>query len=123
MMIIINIIFSIIFSLLLVHEMDAIRNREWKMFVIMKNMKDEKAYKLFTIFHIPLYGLILGLIMFSETQYFAFYLLDVFIIIHTFLHLFFERHKNNEFKNIFSKCLIYSMGILAVIHIFLLISI
>jgi hypothetical protein len=119
----INIIFSIIFSLLLVHEMDAVRNREWKIFVFLKDMKDEKAYQLFTIFHIPLYSLMLGLILFSETQRFAFYLLDVFIIIHTFLHLFFERHKNNELKNFFSRCLIYSMGTLAIIHIFLLITI
>ena len=36
-------------SLLLIHEMDAIRTKEWKMFIILKDMADETAYKIFAV--------------------------------------------------------------------------
>ncbi|MFJ7405719.1 MULTISPECIES: DUF6713 family protein [unclassified Lysinibacillus] len=37
------------------------------------------------------------------------------------MHLFFERHPRNEFKNSFSRSIIFSMGILAIIHLLFLI--
>lgn len=37
-------IFILMLSLLVIHEMDAIRSKEWKMFIVLKDMADEKAY-------------------------------------------------------------------------------
>ncbi|WP_368665131.1 DUF6713 family protein, partial [Paenibacillus borealis] len=48
-------IFSINFALLLLHEMDAIRAKEWRMFIILKDMEDNRVFKVFTILHLPLY--------------------------------------------------------------------
>ena len=115
-----TILFSVIFSLLLVHEMDAVRNREWKMFIVLKDMQDKTAYRIFTALHIPLYGLIVGLLLFAETRPLAFYVLDTFLIIHALLHWFFERHPYNTLKSAFSRFLIYTMGVLATVHIILL---
>ncbi|MGG3857976.1 DUF6713 family protein [Metabacillus fastidiosus] len=108
-------------SLFLLHEMDAIRNSEWKMFIVLKDMEDSKAYKVFTFIHLPLYTIILTL-LFSEYQTIVFWFLDLFLIIHAILHLFFEKHPRNKFKNTFSRSIIYPMGILAAIHLLLLVN-
>ncbi len=47
------------FCLLLVHEMDAIRCKEWRVFPITSRMEDEAGYRVFTLLHIPLYALLL----------------------------------------------------------------
>jgi len=108
-------------SLFLLHEMDAIRRSEWRLFMVLKDMEDSKAYKVFTFLHLFLYVIILSL-LFSEYQIIVFWFLDLFFIIHAILHLFFEKHPRNEFKNTFSRAIIYPMGILAVVHIFFLIN-
>ncbi|WP_139998813.1 MULTISPECIES: DUF6713 family protein [Paenibacillus] len=108
-------------SLFLLHEMDAIRRSEWKLFMVLKQMDDAKAYKVFTLIHLPLYTIILAF-LFSQYQMIMFWFLDIFFIIHAILHLFFEKHSSNEFKNTFSRFIIYPMGIIAAIHLFLLIT-
>lgn len=40
-------------SLFLLHEMDAIRRSEWKLFFVLQDMDDAKAYKVFTLIHLP----------------------------------------------------------------------
>lgn len=106
-------------SLFLLHEMDAIRSSEWRLFIVLKDMEDSKAYKVFTFIHLFLYVIILSL-LFSQYQTITFWVLDIFFIIHAILHLFFERHPWNEFKNSFSRSIIYPMGILAGIHLLLI---
>ncbi|WP_309139200.1 DUF6713 family protein [Brevibacillus sp. RS1.1] len=113
------VIFLITLSLFLLHEMDAIRRSEWRLFIVLKDMEDSKAYKVFTFIHLPLYTMILYL-LFSKYQTVTFWVLDVFFIIHTVLHLLFEKHPRNGFKNIFSRTIIYPMGVLAAIHLVLL---
>ncbi|MGG2055066.1 DUF6713 family protein [Lysinibacillus pakistanensis] len=108
-------------SLFLLHEMDAIRRSEWRLFIVLKDMEDSKAYKVFTFLHLFLYVIIFSL-LFSEYQIIVFWFLDLFFIIHAILHLFFEKHPRNEFKNTFSRAIIYPMGILAVVHFLFLIN-
>jgi hypothetical protein len=103
-------------SLFLLHEMDAIRRSEWRLFIVLKDMEDDKAFKYFTWIHLPLYTVILSL-LFSSYQSIAFWVLDIFFIIHTVLHFFFEKHPRNEFKNSFSRSIIYFMGLGATIHL------
>ena len=108
-------------SLFLLHEMDAIRRSEWRLFIVLKDMEDSKAYKVFTFLHLFLYVIIFSL-LFSEYKIIVFWFLDLFFIIHAILHLFFEKHPRNEFKNTFSIAIIYPMGILAVVHFLFLIN-
>jgi len=95
--------------------MDAIRAKEWKMFVILKDMKDERAFKIFTILHLPLYAILL--FSFVSHQLFSFVIIDLFLIFHSIAHFFFEKHPNNNFKNLFSRIIIYPMGLLGVLHL------
>lgn len=113
------VLFLLNLSLFLLHEMDAIRHSEWRLFIVLKDMEDSKAYKVFTFIHLPLYTIILSL-LFSQYQTIIFWFIDLFLIIHAILHLFFEKHPRNGFKNTFSRSIIYPMGILAVIHLLLL---
>jgi len=64
MSILLPVLFSVILSLLFLHEMDAVRNAEWKMFVILKDMDETKAYRIFTLLHLPLYAALLCMLFF-----------------------------------------------------------
>ncbi|WP_327204690.1 DUF6713 family protein, partial [Paenibacillus terrae] len=39
------VLFLLNLSLFLLHEMDAIRHSEWRLFIVLKDMEDSKAYK------------------------------------------------------------------------------
>ncbi|MDE5052960.1 hypothetical protein NDK25_12030 [Niallia taxi] len=108
-------------SLFLLHEMDAIKRSEWRMFIVLKDMEDSTAYKVFTLIHLPLYTIILAL-LFSRYQTITFWTIDLFLIIHAILHLLFEKHPRNGFKNTFSRTIFYLMGIFALFHILLLVN-
>jgi len=114
-------VFLLNFSLLLLHEMDAIRAKEWKMFVILKDMKEQTAYFVFSLLHLPLYfWIIYSITQTSSGKHnYIFLVTDAFLIFHSVIHFFFRKHKANEFKSFYSKALIYLMGILAMIHLVL----
>ena len=72
------ILFLFNLSLFLLHEMDAIRRSEWKLFIVLKDMEADKAYTYFTWIHLPLYTIIFAL-LFSSYQTITFRVLDVFL--------------------------------------------
>ena len=97
-------------SFILTHEMDAIRVKEWKMFPFLTNLKEETAYLLFTSLHVPLYILLFwGLV--GDGNRAMIMGLNIFFVIHLFLHILFIKHKDNQFKSIFSWVLIFGAGI------------
>lgn len=104
-------------ALLVRHEvLLRLKAKEWKMFVILQDMDDDRAYKVFTLLHLPLYAVLLVALL-GQGQVTAFYILDIFLIVHTSLHLLFEKNPQNGFKNFYSRMIIYPMGFLAIIHI------
>ncbi|WP_379141414.1 DUF6713 family protein [Paenibacillus sp. sgz500992] len=44
-------------------------------------------------------------------------MIDLFLIFHSIPHLFFEKHPNNNFKNLYSRLIIYPMGLLGLLHL------
>jgi hypothetical protein len=118
----IPIVFALNFSLLLLHEMDAIRAKEWRMFIILKDMREESAYIVFSLVHLPLYFWMIHTI--SQTVaggYVIPYLaLDIFLIFHTVIHFCFRKKAANGFTSAYSNALIYGMGVLTVLHLVLL---
>lgn len=115
-------VFIFLISLLLVHEMDAIRTKEWKMFIILKDMADETAYKVFTLIHLPLYFAAFFVMVQggASANVVLRFVIDIFLIAHSIIHFLFRNKPDNGFTSIFSKTIIYSMGVLSVIHLFLL---
>ncbi len=117
-----QIIFSVIISLLLIHEMDAIRTKEWKMFVILKDMPEETAYRIFALIHLPLYFVVFYVIYCggATANYVLKIIIDIFLLGHAVIHYGFRKHHNNGFISQFSKIIIYSMSVLALIHLCLI---
>ena len=93
-----------------------------KMFVVLKNMDDELAFRTFTLMHIPIYFFVILAFVLFETpeKNLLKYLMDVFLIAHAVIHYFFRNNPNNGFHSSFSKIIIYVLSIFAVIHICLL---
>ena len=119
-----NLLFFFLLSLLMVHELDAIRRHEWRMFIILNKMDDERAFQVFAILHVPLLMVIFWFIAIpSAIVVFWFQVgLDVFLIIHKFLHNSYQNHPNNEIDTIFSKRLIDLMAVVGFIHLVLILG-
>jgi hypothetical protein len=86
-------------SLLTIHEMDAIRCREWRIFPILSILSDRLGSIIFLFSHIPLFYLIFWQLTHNQDLESFIRRFDIFMIIHLGLHLLLLRHKNNEFKD------------------------
>ncbi len=118
-----RLLFIAVLALLFIHEMDAIRVQEWKMFIVLKDMNDETAYKVFTIIHLPLYFAAVYTLVIGGTAAFTLkVIVDIFLLGHTILHFGFRNHRGNGFTTVFSKVIIFAMPILACGHLFLLLT-
>jgi len=119
-----NLLFFFLLSLLVVHELDAIRRHEWRMFIILNKMDDEKAFQVFSILHVPLLMAIFWLIT-SPSAIVVFWsqvVVATFSIIHKFLHDSFQKHPNNEFCTTFSKRLINLMAVVGFVQLLLILG-
>ena len=119
-----NLLFYFLLSLLIVHELDASRRHEWRMFIILNKMDDERAFQIFSILHIPLLMVIFWLIT-SPSVIVVFWsqvVLATFLIIHKFLHNSFQKHPKNEFDTAFSKRLIDLMAVVGFIQLVLILG-
>lgn len=97
---------------LLVHEMDAIRCREWRIFPVLSEVEDETGYVAFAALHVPLYALLLwGLYGGNGVNRGLIFGLDVFFIVHVVLHLIFYNHPENRFRSVFSYVLIFGASL------------
>ncbi len=106
------------FCFLLVHEMDAIRCKEWKLFPVTSKMGDEVGYVTFTILHVPLYAVLLwGLFGGDGVNSGLLVGLDAFFVVHAALHLLFIRHPEYRFRSAFSWTLILGAGVFGVIDL------
>lgn len=98
------------FSLLLVHEMDAIRCKEWRVFPVTSRMGEEAGYVAFTALHVPLYALLLWGLLGGGVNRGLIFGLDAFFVVHVVLHLSFIRHPEYRFRSVFSWALILGAG-------------
>ncbi len=116
-----QILFLIILSLLLVHEMDAMRAKEWKMFVILKDMAEERGGNVFMLLHLPLYlAALYALVSENMPSLVLKIIVDVFLLCHVVLHRCFKKHPKNDFNSLFSLGVIYIMPLLAIAHLYFL---
>lgn len=107
-----HLFFLLGFCLLLTHEMDANRCKEWRIFPFTSRMVEETGYLDFTAVHVPLYALLIwGLFGAGEVNGGLIACLDVFFIVHVLLHLLFIDHPNDLFRSAFSWTLILGAGV------------
>ncbi len=84
-------------ALILMHEMDAIRCREWRIFPGLSLLNNQWGMITFIFLHIPLFYWILWEIQQGNQEFIRGF--DIFLVVHMFLHLLFLLHKKNEFKD------------------------
>lgn len=82
---------------ILMHEMDAIRCKEWRIFPGLSFLNDKAGLIVFIFVHVPLFYWILLEIQLNDEKFT--YGFDYFLMLHFILHLLFLIHKKNEFKD------------------------
>lgn len=110
--------FLIGLSFILTHEMDAIKCQEWTIFPLLSKLDEKTGYFVFTAIHIPLYLLLFwGLYGKNGIDPSVIMGLDIFFIVHVFLHVLFLKHPKNQFTSAFSWIIILGAGIAGLIDI------
>jgi hypothetical protein len=106
-----HLFFLLGFCFLLAHEMDAIRCKEWRMLPVTSRVGEEAGYVAFTSLHVPLYALLLwGLFGEDGVNRGLILGLDVFFVVHAFLHVLLRNLPNNHLGSVFSWALILGAG-------------
>ncbi len=88
-------VFLLGLSLLFLHEMDAVRCHEWRIFPGLSLLKERTGFLVFMALHVPLFIVVVSAL---ENPGFR-KGFDGFLILHFGLHLLFLRHPRNEFKD------------------------
>ena len=112
----IDFLFLLNISFITMHELDAIYQKEWRVFFGWTPLSDEAGYQLFTALHVPLLLLILWNVQSTSFQM-GF---DLFLIIHAGLHWGLRHHPKATFNNWFSRFWIFGGAILGSVHLGLL---
>jgi len=103
--------------LIFIHEMDAVRVGEWRIFPGLSLLKEKTGYLVFTLIHIPLYYWFFWGLSQSEMRESLIRGLSWFFVIHLGLHLLFLMHKQNPFRSFFSWAIIASAGLMGLLEI------
>ena len=112
------IFFYVGLSFILTHEMDAIKCQEWTIIPLISRLNEKTGYFVFTAIHFPLYFLLFWWLCGKNGLDSNVIIgLDIFLIIHVFLHVFFLKHPKNKFKSVFSWIIILGAGVAGVIDL------
>jgi hypothetical protein len=98
-------------SFLMVHEMDAIRCKEWRIYPGLSLLSNKAGQLIFVFAHIPLFFLVMYQIAYNTNNQAFIKGVNIFLMVHAVLHLFYIKHKNNEFKDGISWTLIITPGL------------
>ena len=112
-----HIIFYLGLSLLTMHEMDAIRCREWRIFPGLSFLSDKLGHIVFVFAHIPLFFFIFWRLTHSQDIDAFIKGFNIFMIVHLVLHILFLKHKKNEFKDWISWTIIIGAGLCGLIDL------
>jgi hypothetical protein len=114
--------FLISFATLIAHEMDAVREREWRvLFPFNRIRNDGAAHVAFTGAHVPVIAaLLLSLARPSSTAERVATCLSTFSVGHALIHAVFRWNDWVGFKSFFSKTLIFGSAAAGILDLFLL---
>ncbi len=98
-------------TFIIMHEMDAIRCKEWRIFPGLSFLNDDWGFKVFMIAYIPLFFFLLDGLADKENNEALIDGLNIFFVAHLGLHLLFLLHKKNEFKDWISWTIISGAGL------------
>lgn len=111
-------LFLLMMTFLLCHELDAIRQKEWRLFAFINRLDDERGYAVFAVLHIPLFFLFLWFVANPATWFFI--AADSFALVHLGLHYWFRKDPRYEFQGVVSTIFIVGTAVFGAIHLILL---
>lgn len=117
-----QLIFYTVLALLFTHEMDAVRHYEWRLLPILRNRSEKVGADLFVVLHIPLFALFiwLGAHPYEGLRTGFQIAVDLFAIIHIWLHHLFRNHPEYRFQQPLSRFYIWGSGVVGLLHLILL---
>ncbi|MFN5458623.1 MAG: DUF6713 family protein [Bacteroidota bacterium] len=104
-------------SFLTLHEMDAIRCKEWRIFPGLSLLSDKIGQVLFVFAHLPLFYFVFWQLTHSQDIVAFMKGFNIFMIVHLLLHILFLKHKNNEFKDWISWSILIGSGLCGIINL------
>lgn len=111
----IRLLFYVSVAFISAHELDAIRQQEWRALPIMCSLGDAAGYHLFVLLHVPLWIAIFWLI---DTPAFQIGF-DIFLVLHAAAHHLLRRHPLLTFDGALSHLLVYGAAAFGALHLFL----
>lgn len=117
-MIVSHVVYVLGIALLAVHELDAIRHHEWRLFFFLRPFSDTTAYQIFTLLHIPLFFIFMWRLAYPTLRFEI--AVDIFLIVHAGLHYLFRNHPNYEFRGWVSHGIIAGATLMGALHLVLL---
>lgn len=109
--------FDVAIIFLLLHQLDAVRKREWRMIPFLRRLSDETGYRVFLALHIPLFALLMWIAFFPGTEGLQLrMLLTGFCVVHGLLHVLYRNHPENRFDNPLSRILIGGAALFGAWH-------
>ena len=106
-------------ALILVHELDAMRCHEWRIFPGLSMLPDRIGRMLFILLHIPLFVFLLVSLTAPVPGRAFIAGLDIFLVVHLGLHLLFLLHPKNEFKDVWSWSIIAGAALCGALDLFM----
>lgn len=112
-----NTFFYIGLTFMIIHEMDAVRCREWRIFPGLSSLNEPLAFRIFIFAHIPIFFFLFWELFIKADSSMLIFWLNIFFAIHVFLHMAFLKHKNNEFKDWISWTFIIGAGVFSMLDL------
>ena len=114
-----HVVFSLGLSLLLVHELDAVRAHEWRLLPILRRMPDPVGRDVFVLVHVPLTALLIWFALYPQGIVRLRFQVatDLFFLLHIGLHQAFRSHPHYDFRSLLSRGLILGAGAAGAVHL------
>jgi len=95
----VNALFYLGIIFILIHEIDAIRCKEWRIFPGLSHLSEKTGKYIFIVAHIPLITLLIWIL--GKDSYLILFRVgfDIFLVIHLLVHSVYLKHRNNEFRD------------------------
>jgi hypothetical protein len=109
--------FNIALAFLVTHELDAVKQHEWRLLPVLNKLNDRSGFFWFTLLHIPLLLGVFQVYATSSPHSGSRLLLDAFCIVHVGLHILLRNHPLNTFNNPLSWSLIIGAATFAALDL------
>ena len=107
-----HLFFYVGLAFFMVHKLDAVRCKEWRILPLLAMLEDDLGYIVFLMLHISAFFIIFSQLTPGHDVETFIKGFDIFMIVHVGFHLVFVQHQNNRFNNWISWIIILSAAIL-----------